>query len=66
MSIFDRLGNLGKGLIQNVFNPDEEGATPGEYQERLRRAFEEGILTAVIHYPQLALLVTDIPGAERG
>ena len=47
MSFFDRIGNLGKGLLQSALSGDADGgdSPPSDQQERLRSAFEQGRLS---------------------
>lgn len=68
MSIFDRLGNLGRGIIQNAINPDAPTAPgdTGARQDQLRRAFDEGLLSAEEYRNKLRELSARIAARARG
>jgi hypothetical protein len=68
MSIFDRLGNLGKGIIQSALSPDATAAdTDGPpRQAQLKRAFEEGLLTAEEYTSKLRDLSARLAARARG
>lgn len=68
MSIFDRLGNLGKGLIQSTLNPDSPGAADNSAsrQAQLQQAFDEGLLTAEEYRNRLRELSARLVARVKG
>jgi len=67
VSIFDRLGNLGKGIIQSTLNPDTPGASGNtDRQEQLKRAFDQGLLTAEEYRNKLREMSARLAARARG
>ena len=68
MSIFDRLGNLGKGLIQSTLNPDSpsSGDNSASRQAQLQQAFDEGLLTAEEYRNRLRELSARLAARVKG
>ena len=68
MSIFDRLGNLGKGLIQSTLNADSpiSGDNSASRQAQLQQAFDEGLLTAEEYRNRLRELSARLAARVKG
>ena len=68
MSIFDRLGNLGKGLIHTKLNPDTTASRSAgnDLQAALRKALEEGRLTAEEYRVRLQALSQRTASPQSG